>query len=60
MERILLLIPRGIILNFFKPSFDFVRKEEGAGFENQKLFIIRYTKDYEVKLVEDDTVSSQK
>jgi LysM repeat protein len=33
-------------------DYDFVRKEEGAGFENEKLFLIRYTKDYEVKLVE--------
>jgi LysM repeat protein len=41
-------------------SFDFVRKEPGAGFENQKLFIIRYTKDYEVKLIDDEVISSQK
>jgi len=46
--------------DLLQTSFDFVRKEEGAGFENQKLFMIRYTKDYEVKLIEDDTVSSQK
>lgn len=33
-------------------EYSFLRKERGEGFENQKLFIIRYTKDYEVKLVE--------
>jgi LysM repeat protein len=33
-------------------EYNFIRKEPGEGFENQKLFNIRYTKDYEVKLVE--------
>jgi len=33
-------------------EYNFLRKEPGEGFENQKLFKIRYTKDYEVKLVE--------
>jgi LysM repeat protein len=33
-------------------EYNFLRKEAGEGFENQKLFIVRYTKDYEVKLVE--------
>jgi LysM repeat protein len=33
-------------------EYNFLRKEPGEGFENQKLFNIRYTKDYEVKLVE--------
>jgi hypothetical protein len=26
----------------------------GDGFENQKLFLIRYTKEYDVKLVEEE------
>ena len=33
-------------------QYDFVRKEQNDGFENQKLYLIRYTKDYEVKLIE--------
>jgi hypothetical protein len=33
-------------------KFDFVSKSRGDGFENQKLFLIWYTKDYEIKLVE--------
>lgn len=33
-------------------EYNFLRNEAGDGFENQKLFIVRYTKDYEVKLVE--------
>jgi len=33
-------------------EYNFLRKEDGDGFENQKLFIVRYTKDYELKLVE--------
>jgi len=36
--------------------FDFVRKEENAGFENQTLFMVRYTRDYEVLLVEEDSL----
>ena len=37
-------------------EFDFERKGAGYGFENQKLFLVRYTKDYEVKLVEEDNL----
>ena len=29
-------------------DFDFVRNRSGDGFENQKLYLIRYSKDYEV------------
>jgi LysM repeat protein len=36
--------------------FDFVRKGENAGYENQSLFMIRYTKKYEVVLVEEDSL----
>jgi len=39
--------------DLLQTRFDFVRKEPGAGFENQKLFLIRYTKDYEVKLIDE-------
>jgi LysM repeat protein len=31
-------------------DYDFIRNESGNGFENQKLFRIRYTKDYQVIL----------
>jgi len=40
--------------------FDFVRKEENAGFENQSLFMIRYSKDYQIGLVEEDSLFMQK
>ena len=33
-------------------DYDFVSNEAGRGFENRNLFLIRYTKDYEVELVE--------
>lgn len=41
-------------------EFDFVRKEPAAGFENQSLFLVRYTKDYEIKLFEQDNIFNQK
>jgi LysM repeat protein len=37
-------------------EFDFVRKDSASGFENQKLFLIRYTKDYEIRLVEQNNI----
>lgn len=40
--------------------FDFVRREENAGFENKSLFMIRYTRDYEVLMVEEDSLFNQK
>jgi LysM repeat protein len=46
--------------DLLQTKFDFVRKEPGAGFENQNLFLIRYTRDYDVKLVENDNNSLQK
>jgi LysM repeat protein len=38
--------------DLLQTDYNFVRKESGNGFENRNLFLIRYTKDYEVKLVE--------
>lgn len=35
-------------------DYDFRRKADGDGFENQKLFMIRYTKDYQVILDEEN------
>ena len=46
--------------DLLQTKFDFVRKGPNAGFENQNLFLIRYTKDYEVKLVEEDNIFLQK
>lgn len=37
-------------------QYDFERKTPGDGFENQKLFMVRYTKDYEV-ILEDENQS---
>jgi len=34
-------------------DFDFVRKNEGDGFENQKLYLIHFTKDFEIKLMDE-------
>jgi LysM repeat protein len=34
-------------------DYDFVSNSPGNGFENRNLFLIRYTKDYEVKLVDE-------
>jgi len=41
-------------------EYDFKRKDTGDGFENQKLFMIRYTKDYIVKLIEENDSYQQK
>ena len=36
-------------------EYNFVRKNRNDGLENQKLFLIRYSKDYEVKLITEST-----
>lgn len=41
-------------------EYDFKRKDNKDGFENQKLFMVRYTKDYVVKLVGDSDLPQQK
>jgi LysM repeat protein len=46
--------------DLLQTEFDFVRKEPTSGFENQNLFLIRYTRDYEIKLVEHDNIFNQK
>jgi hypothetical protein len=46
--------------DLLQTEYDFIRKEAGNGFENQKLFLVRYTKDYEVKLVEENKLIQQK
>jgi hypothetical protein len=40
--------------DLLQTEFEFVRKDSSDGFENHKLFFVRYTKDYELKLVEDN------
>lgn len=39
--------------DLLQTRFEFVRKEPGSGFENQKLFLVRYTKDYDVVFIND-------
>lgn len=46
--------------DLLQTEYDFIRKKAGDGFENQKLFLVRYTKDYEVKLVEENKLIQQK
>ncbi|MFZ2338796.1 MAG: LysM peptidoglycan-binding domain-containing protein [Bacteroidales bacterium] len=35
-------------------EFDFRRSNPGDGYENQKLYLVRYSKNYELELVDDD------
>jgi hypothetical protein len=46
--------------DLLQTEYDFIREEPENGFENQKLFLVRYTKDYEVKLVEENNLLQQK
>jgi LysM repeat protein len=39
--------------DLLQTEYDFIRKNVGDGCENQKLFLIRYTKEYDVKLIEE-------
>lgn len=41
--------------DLLQTEFDFRRKSENDGFENQKLYPIKFSRDYEVKLLEEDT-----
>jgi LysM repeat protein len=45
--------------DLLQTDYDFVSKDSGGGYENRNLFLIRYTKDYEVKLLEQDNVLQQ-
>jgi LysM repeat protein len=58
--RDFILNPEKHYPELLQTRFDFVRKEDNAGFENQSLFMIRYTRDYEVLLVEEDSLFMQK
>jgi len=46
--------------DLLQTKYDFVRNDSGNGFENHKLFLIWYTKDYEVKLVPESNSLVQK
>jgi LysM repeat protein len=46
--------------DLLQTEYDFIQKEAGDGFENQQLFMVRYSKDYEVKLVEENKLLQQK
>jgi hypothetical protein len=40
--------------DLLQTDYDFLNKEPGSGFENHNLYLIRYTKDYDVKLAGDE------
>jgi LysM repeat protein len=46
--------------DLLQTDYDFVSKGDGSGYENRNMYLIRYTKDYEVKLVEDVNLYQQK
>lgn len=46
--------------DLLQTEFDFIRNGAGDGFENQNLFLVRYTKDYEIKLVDEHKFIQQK
>ncbi len=38
-------------------SFQFRRKSEGSGFENQKLYLIKFTSDMDIKLIDESNIT---
>jgi len=42
--------------DLLQTEFDFIRRDSRDGFENKKLFLIRYTKNYEVILVDENQI----
>jgi LysM repeat protein len=46
--------------DLLQTEFDFARKQPGDGFENQKQYLIKYTKDYEVNVIEETTSDSHR
>ena len=46
--------------DLLQTSFRFKRKEEGNGFENQKLYLIKFTNDLETKLLDEPNVTVEK
>ncbi|MBA4321876.1 MAG: hypothetical protein C0408_03565, partial [Odoribacter sp.] len=43
--------------DLLQTSFQFSRKAEGSGFENQKLFLIKFTKEMDIKLLDEGNVT---
>jgi len=46
--------------DLLQTSFRFRRIEEGSGFENQKLYLIKYTNDLEIKLLDEPDITVEK
>jgi|WetSurMetagenome_2_1015567.scaffolds.fasta_scaffold01982_4 LysM repeat protein len=46
--------------DLLQTDYDFVRKDPESGFENQKLYLVKYTKDFDVKLLEENNLNPQK
>jgi hypothetical protein len=46
--------------DLLQSQYDFRRKEPGDGFENHNLFMVRYTKDYQVILEDQSQPPQQK
>jgi LysM repeat protein len=42
--------------DLLQTDYIFLNKEPGSGFENHNLYLIRYTKEYEVKLADDENL----
>jgi len=46
--------------DLLQTSFRFRRIEEGSGFENQKLYLIKYANDLEIKLLDEPDITVEK
>jgi ABC-type branched-subunit amino acid transport system substrate-binding protein len=44
--------------DILQTSFQFRRKAEGSGFENQKLYLIKFTNEMDIKLLEENKVTT--
>ena len=51
-----LLQPQIHYPDLLQTEYEFFRKDSSAGFENHRLFFVRYTKNYELKLVEENAL----
>ena len=45
--------------DLLESEYDFERSSDDSGFENRKLFLIRYTGEMEVKMVDDNKMDHQ-
>ena len=46
--------------DLLQTSFQFRRKAEGSGFENQKLYLIKFTNDMDIRLLYEPDVTEKK